>query len=34
MIAGAFGDECEEEESKPDYITVNVRTLGQVLWQE
>lgn len=29
LIAGAFGDGCEEEEPKPDYITVNVTTEGK-----
>ena len=29
FISGAFGDGCEEEEEpKPDYITVNVSTIG------
>ena len=33
MFAGAFGEGCEEEEQepKPDYITVNVTTKGKVL---
>lgn len=29
MIAGSFGDGCEGEEPKPDYITVYVTTEGQ-----
>ena len=28
MVAGSFGDGCEGEEPKPDYITVNVTTEG------
>ena len=32
MIAGAFGEGCEEEEEpKPDYIYVTVKTNGQLL---
>jgi hypothetical protein len=30
MIAGGFNEGCEEEEPKPDYITVNVTTKGIV----
>lgn len=30
LIAGAFGEGCEEEEPKPDYITVNVTIKGGV----
>ena len=31
MVAGSFGDGCEGEEPKPDYITVNVLTEGNHL---
>ena len=34
LIAGAFGDGCEEEEPKPDYITVIVTTKGRVMSKE
>ena len=28
MIAGGFDEGCEEEEPKPDYITVNITLQG------
>ena len=35
FISGAFGDGCEEEEEpKPDYITVNVKTEGELLTED
>ena len=33
LMGGAFGDGCDEEEPKPDFITVNVTVEGSFLTQ-
>jgi hypothetical protein len=34
FISGAFGDGCEEEEPKPDYINVTVKTNGNLFLKD
>ncbi|NNG26465.1 MAG: hypothetical protein HKM87_03000 [Ignavibacteriaceae bacterium] len=34
LISGAFTEGCEEEEPKPDYITVNVTAAGNMLLKD
>ena len=31
LMGGAFGDGCDEEEPKPDFVTVNVKAEGRFL---